>query len=775
MADLAQQRSQRKKTTKKKKKKVLDLKKWPIPFESAGIILIILAIFGMGQFGFVGRFLFEMSVVLAGTFAGVLLILIGLLGIHFIVKRKWPALLKPHFLGVFFMLFAIMVIYHTAIVQPLLFGDLSVMQVSNQLVNNYRLETISLVSVGGGYITALLVTLTYFLFAAVGTYILATLLFIEGVFLVTDHSPREVLNWLVAKISQKIKAYKEKKPKVKKTVERQSVKESEEIEPEPAKNVAYEPPRIKSFNEGKQMPDLRAEVLGNAAKPQPITELAKEVPENDDPVIGNTPDVVPFTAPLIDTSYELPSTTLLNPTKFVDQSDEKRQINENAKILEATFKSFGVDAKVTEVHLGPAVTEYEVQPAVGVKVSKVVSLTDDIALALAAKEVRIQAPIPGKSVIGIEVPNKNVAMVTLREILEDNPQNIPSEKLQIALGRDISGEAVMAKLNKMPHLLVAGATGSGKSVCINSIITSILLKAKPHEVKMMLIDPKMVELSVYNGVPHLLTPVVTNPKKAAQALQKVVAEMERRYDLFSHYGTRNIEGYNQIVAENNETESVKQTPLPYIVTIVDELADLMLVASNDVESAIMRITQMGRASGIHMIVATQRPSVDVITGVIKANIPARISFAVSSAIDSRTILDMSGGEKLLGMGDMLFKTADSSKPTRIQGAFLSDQEVETIVDACIEQQKAQYQEEMIPDEIDTNQAEPDDELFDEAVQMFVQQQAASVSMLQRKFKVGYNRAARIVDEMENRGIVGPHEGSKPRRVNVTEWPIQESE
>ncbi|EHT9955795.1 DNA translocase FtsK, partial [Listeria monocytogenes] len=443
------------------------------------------------------------------------------------------------------------------------------------------------------------------------------------------------------------------------------------------------------------------------------------------------------------------------------------------KKLEDTFESFGVKAKITQVHLGPAVTKYEVQPSVGVKVSKIVSLSDDIALALAAKDIRIEAPIPGKSAIGIEVANQNVAMVSLREVLENNPKNNPDEKLQIALGRDISGEAMMANLDKMPHLLVAGATGSGKSVCINGIITSILLRAKPHEVKMMMIDPKMVELNVYNGIPHLLAPVVTNPKKAAQALQKVVAEMERRYDLFSHTGTRNMQGYNDYVKKHNELNEEKQPELPFIVVIVDELADLMMVASNDVEDAITRLAQMARAAGIHLIIATQRPSVDVITGVIKANIPSRIAFAVSSSIDSRTILDMGGAEKLLGRGDMLLLPVGSSKPTRIQGAFLSDAEVEDVVNYVISQQKAQYSEEMIPDDIPEVEGEVTDELYHEAVELVVEMQTASVSMLQRKFRIGYNRAARLIDEMEQRGVVGPHEGSKPRRVNVEVSPEHE--
>jgi DNA segregation ATPase FtsK/SpoIIIE, S-DNA-T family len=397
-------------------------------------------------------------------------------------------------------------------------------------------------------------------------------------------------------------------------------------------------------------------------------------------------------------------------------------------------------------------------------VSKIVSLSDDLALALAAKDIRIEAPIPGKSAIGIEVPNSEVAMVSLREVLEATQNNKPEAKLLIGLGRDITGEAVLAELNKMPHLLVAGSTGSGKSVCINGIITSILMRAKPHEVKLMMIDPKMVELNVYNGVPHLLAPVVTDAKKASQALKKVVSEMERRYELFSHTGTRNIEGYNDHVKRHNIEENDKQPLLPYIVVIVDELADLMMVASSDVEDSITRLAQMARAAGIHLIIATQRPSVDVITGVIKANIPSRIAFAVSSATDSRTILDMGGAEKLLGRGDMLFLPVGASKPVRVQGAFLSDNEVEETVNFVIGQQKAQYQEEMIPDDTPEAVGEVDDDLYTEAVDLVVEMQTASVSMLQRRFRIGYTRAARLIDEMEARGIVGAYEGSKPRTV-----------
>jgi S-DNA-T family DNA segregation ATPase FtsK/SpoIIIE len=445
----------------------------------------------------------------------------------------------------------------------------------------------------------------------------------------------------------------------------------------------------------------------------------------------------------------------------------------NARKLEKTFQSFGVRAKVTQVHLGPAVTKYEVYPDVGVKVSKIVSLSDDLALALAAKDIRIEAPIPGKSAIGIEVPNEEIATVSLREVLEAIDHYKQEAKLLIPLGRDISGEVVVAELNKMPHLLIAGATGSGKSVCINGIVISLLMRTKPHEVKLMMIDPKMVELSVYNGIPHLLTPVVTDPKKASQALKKVVQEMERRYELFSHTGTRNIEGYNEHIQRHNQEAKEKQPLLPYIVVIIDELADLMMVASSDVEDSITRLAQMARAAGIHLIIATQRPSVDVITGVIKANIPSRIAFSVSSQTDSRTILDMGGAEKLLGRGDMLFLPMGASKPVRVQGAFVSDQEVEEVVDFVVSQQKAQYYEEMMVSE-ESNDTEFDDELYEEAVRLVVEMQSASVSMLQRRFRIGYNRAARLIDAMEARGVVGPYEGSKPRAVLVSKEDIKKT-
>ena len=419
---------------------------------------------------------------------------------------------------------------------------------------------------------------------------------------------------------------------------------------------------------------------------------------------------------------------------------------------------------MSKIRIGPAVTQFEIQPDVGVKVSKIINLQNDIALSLAAKDIRIEAPIPGKSAVGIEVPNSVVSMVTLREVIKRKSSDNP---LEVALGKDISGAPIMAELNKMPHLLVAGSTGSGKSVCINGIIVSILLNAKPHEVKMMMIDPKMVELNVYNGIPHLLAPVVTNPQKASDALNRIVSEMERRYDLFSASHTRNIEAYNQYL-ERQADDPEKVQKLPYIVVIVDELADLMMVASKDVEASITRIAQMARAAGIHLIIATQRPSVDVITGIIKANIPSRIAFSVSSQTDSRTIIDSMGAEKLLGRGDMLFLPSGRSKPIRVQGAFLDDDEVTDIVKFITDQMKANYEKSVIMNQKETVSApvESEDELYPDAKWFVIEEQRASASLLQRQFRVGYNRAARLVDDLEANGVIGPASGSKPRSVLI---------
>lgn len=755
--------TQKKKTSGRKKSSTRSKKKQSASFrlEITGVVLIAIGIIGLLQLGFVGRGFFALAEMFVGLLSYVLLAGSVILGGYMVIRRKMPHLFSKRLVGMYLIVLGFLTYIHMYFIIHNLGANASVISSTWKLVleNLFRPNQVGFV--GGGMIGAVITSMTYFLLDRLGTNLIAALLIIYGFSLVSGISIRQFfakVTEFVRYLFTKGKAATEKGKEVKAKHDKKKAEKVVDVEPE-------------------EVIDL-IEPIQEEKIPPIISNFSSKVEQEKAPVEEKTeqkePDLEMFQQESFENEiYQLPPVDILAPAKVTDQSKEYDQIKINAKKLEDTFESFGVKAKITQVHLGPAVTKYEVQPSVGVKVSKIVSLSDDIALALAAKDIRIEAPIPGKSAIGIEVANQNVAMVSLREVLENNPKNNPEEKLQIALGRDISGEAMMASLDKMPHLLVAGATGSGKSVCINGIITSILLRAKPHEVKMMMIDPKMVELNVYNGIPHLLAPVVTNPKKAAQALQKVVAEMERRYDLFSHTGTRNMQGYNDYVKKQNELNNEKQPELPFIVVIVDELADLMMVASNDVEDAITRLAQMARAAGIHLIIATQRPSVDVITGVIKANIPSRIAFAVSSSIDSRTILDMGGAEKLLGRGDMLLLPVGSSKPTRIQGAFLSDAEVEDVVNYVISQQKAQYSEEMIPDDIPEVEGEVTDELYHEAVELVVEMQTASVSMLQRKFRIGYNRAARLIDEMEQRGVVGPHEGSKPRRVNVEISPEHE--
>lgn len=463
-------------------------------------------------------------------------------------------------------------------------------------------------------------------------------------------------------------------------------------------------------------------------------------------------------------NYSIPPLSLLSGSLKVKSNRLNKEILENVRILEETLDNFGVKVCVSQVHRGPAITRYEIQPAPGIKVSKIVRLADDIALSLAAQDVRIEAPIPGKAALGIEVPNKDVSMVYLREILECPEFKDAASKITIALGKDIAGNPIVADLMKMPHLLIAGATGSGKSVCLNSIITSILYKATPNEVKFVMIDPKMVELITYNGIPHLLSPVVTDPRKSASALRWVVSEMETRYELFASMGIRDISRYNS----QSGNQGKQYEPLPYIVVVIDELADLMMIAPIEVEDSICRLAQMARAAGIHLVVATQRPSVDVITGVIKANIPARIAFAVSSQTDSRTILDLNGAEKLLGKGDMLFMPVGASKPIRIQGALVTDSEVEEIVGHIVKQGKPLY----IATFLEQPQAAPnvetfEDPLFTDAARLVLEQGHASVSLLQRRFRIGYARAGRLMDMLEERGIVGPYDGAKPRDVLMT--------
>jgi len=765
------------KNKRKPRSKKKDQIKSTLKYEISGLALFGFAAIAMARLGAVGM----SFVILARFFMGewYILLLLGLMvfSIYLMYKREIPFFFKRQLVGIYLIVLAILLYHHTILFERLVSYANDALRPS-VILNTWELfwmevnGTASTTDLGGGMIGAFLYAAFHFLFADAGSKFIAFLFVVGGIILITGRGLMDSIGKIFSSIGRFFKkqwlAFVE------------DFRQSKTNRKKADKSTKNTKPAIKDMEIDR--PDTAGSVEEGIVEERIISNFAdRAYQETDVPIdavsktdmVKSTEEVTsekeePMTFMEVENvDYQLPKLTLLKSPKKADQSGEYELIHTNAEKLESTFKSFGVKARVTQVHLGPAVTKYEVHPDVGVKVSKIVSLADDLALALAAKDIRIEAPIPGKSAIGIEVPNSDVAVVSLREVLEVQPSEKSGSKLLIALGRDISGEAVSAELNKMPHLLVAGATGSGKSVCINGIITSVLMRAKPHEVKMMMIDPKMVELNVYNGIPHLLAPVVTDPHKAAQALKKVVSEMERRYELFSHSGTRNIEGYNDLITRQNLEEGEKNPLLPYIIVIVDELADLMMVASNEVEDAITRLAQMARAAGIHLIIATQRPSVDVITGVIKANIPSRIAFSVSSQIDSRTILDMGGAEKLLGRGDMLFLPVGASKPIRVQGAFLSDQEVEDVVDFVISQQKAQYQENMIPEDTpEPTKEATTDELYDEAVRLIADMQTASVSLLQRRFRIGYTRAARLIDEMEVRGVVGPYEGSKPRAVLV---------
>ncbi|WP_275468753.1 DNA translocase FtsK [Vagococcus intermedius] len=764
-----------------------------------GAGLTLLGIFGLFKLGFLGVFLANIFRLFVGVTYPLLAILTIIYGLLLVFIGPDFSLKKPKiWIGSVIFYIGILIVVQAVNFRPYLGTDVSALTVIwDKLVLDIR-NNVIFETVGGGLIGASLYSMSYFLVSQVGTYLISGLLLLLGSFLVLDvkwehvqensqtsfQSIKNLLSSQQARRAERrrlreIERAEEKLLAEEKRREKEA-KVAEQKEYEKALAIASKPTELEEENladlVAKEEPVAIDNYQANYQMPtEPIVTKAADYLAKGSITEGPTTQVEdPEELPLdfdipVETEnrdYLVPPSTLLNEIPLTDQSDEYKSIEVNVGILEQTFKSFGVDAKVVRASLGPSVTKYEIQPAVGVKVSKIVSLTDDLALALAAKDIRMEAPIPGKSLIGIEVPNNTVSMVSFRDIIEAQPKH-EENLLEVPLGRDISGSVISADLAKMPHLLIAGSTGSGKSVCINGIIVSILMRAKPHEVKLMMIDPKMVELNVYNGIPHLLTPVVTNPRKAAQALHKVVSEMERRYELFASSGVRNITGYNEMIVKNNAKEGIETPVLPFIVVIVDELADLMMVASNEVEDAIIRLAQMARAAGIHMILATQRPSVDVITGIIKANVPSRIAFAVSSGTDSRTIIDGNGAEKLLGRGDMLFLPMGENKPIRVQGAFISDSEVEDIVSFVTEQQGADYQEDMMPTdepEAPTVNGMELDELYNEAVEFIIREDKASVSMLQRKFRVGYNRAARMIDQLEETGVVGPSEGSKPRKV-----------
>lgn len=775
--------AQRKKTKKKKTKKQQQQQEH-LNFIILGLFFLLFGLFGLLKLGFLGTLIANGLRVIVGNTFPVAAIALMLYGCSLIIYGKNFPIKKPRpFIGFVVLYLGVLLWMHAYLFRnvgtqnPTILGttwDFLQMDIKANRVQE---------NVGGGMVGAALYSITYFLVSQFGSYLIAGLLVISGLFLLSMLDFQQVTNGL-QKIRENIahftaKSQQDQEKKAAKRAEKKAAKQAkmEQLAQEQLKNKVRERTPGETLaqeslgqerneeQEPEQLTLVQIDSFQNQAPIQPTMTHNEEL-ESEEEETSELQFTIAEEAE--DRDYELPPSTLLDSISSTDQSGEYQKIEKNIGVLEQTFKSFGVDAKVVKASLGPAVTKFEIQPAVGVKVSKVVSLTDDIALALAAKDVRMEAPIPGKSLIGIEVPNSTVSTVSFRDIIEAQP-NHPDKLLEVPLGRDISGMVQSADLTKMPHLLIAGSTGSGKSVAINGIISSILMRAKPHEVKLMMIDPKMVELNVYNGIPHLLTPVVTNPRKAAQALQKVVQEMEYRYEKFAAAGVRNINGYNELVVQRNLEDGENRPILPFIVVIVDELADLMMVASNEVEDAIIRLAQMARAAGIHMILATQRPSVDVITGIIKANVPSRMAFAVSSGTDSRTIIDSNGAEKLLGRGDMLFLPMGENKPIRVQGAFISDQEVERIVSFVTEQQEAEYQESMMPTEEETmtgSSDAPQDELYEQAKALVVEMQTASISLLQRRFRIGYNRAARLVDELEEHGVIGPSEGSKPRKVFV---------
>ena len=716
----------KRKQTKKDSTYIIELK---------GILLLLIAIIGCCPFGIAADIFKGFAGFIAGSWYIVPLIGVGIAGIYMIIKREYPDFFTSHLVGLYILFIGILTLSHNEYIKELADKGIEASKIFNETINNLmgfvkHTESIQ----GGGMIGAVFSVIGYKLLTIEGTKVVCIALIICGTIMFTGVSIYDA----VTNMKEKIDDLKDTKHNIK---IKEAIDEAEEkYEAEGSKKLI-----ISSMDE---------------LEPSTPKEETKE---------EEYMDTKGYQKPPIDLLNK-PSINKANATKT-----NKEAINQNAAAIEKVTRDFGVEVKVATAHIGPSVTQYELEVKSGTRLSKITALNKEIALDLGAKDVRIQAPIPGKKTVGIELPNKTVTPVSVREILSAVPKDKENSKLLVALGKSIMGESIFCEIDKTPHLLVAGSTGSGKSVCINSMITSILMRTKPDEVKLVLVDPKKVELSMYNGVPHLLTPVVTDPKKANIVLQKIVKIMEDRYDMFEESGTKNIAGYNAYVEKKNEklAEDEQIKKLSYIVVIIDELADLMLVAAKEVEDSIMRITQMARAAGIHLIVATQRPSTDVITGVVKANIPSRISFAVSSSIDSRTILDMSGAEKLLGKGDMLFLPQGENVPVRVQGTFISDEEIKRVVDYTISQQKAMYDKSLTLSDDDRgattmvdNSDDHEEPLYNEIREFVITQGKASASLLQRRFRLGYNRAARCIDLLEERGIIGPSNGSKPREVLV---------
>lgn len=745
--------AKKRKTSKKQEKSEVSYS-----VEIIGIILILIGIIGLG-FGPVGLFIKKFAMFLMGEWWILVLGLLIYMGGYMLIMRKLPTFFSTRLMGLYILLIVIFVAAHFGYVR-----NYGADQIIDSTINTYqeRIGTIkdgaSIMSsgnkelnIGGGIIGAGCATLLDKMFGTTGTIIVLVTLAIVALVMLFEVNLADVFSNMRESIERKRE-------------ERLAAQEDDDDEEvvEDYDDEKDAPLSLKDLAKTATLP-----LLGKKNKTEEVSPVTVSTEIQEEVKLENTTQLS-FASPM--GIYTLPSINLL------DEVPRNQRINNdftksNKIILERVLADFQIKGTVVEIHVGPAVTQYEVAIPSGTKVSRILSINKEIALALAAKDVRIEAPIPGKSTVGIEIPNPGVTAVKIREVLGNVPKEQEKAKILVSLGKDLMGRVQTADIAKMPHLLVAGSTGSGKSVCINSFIATMLMKYRPDEVKLVLVDPKKVELSNYNGVPHLLWPVVTDPKKANTALQRVVAMMEDRYETFSETGVKNIASYNEWVDKQKEKDpTFNQEKMYYLVVIIDELADLMLVASKEVEDSIMRITQMARAAGIHLIVATQRPSTDVITGVVKANIPSRISFAVASQIDSRTILDMAGAEKLLGKGDMLYLPMGENSPRRIQGCFITDDEIARVIEYVCGQQRAQYDDSLnraIEEEhnpVSGDKESFDDPLYNEIYEFAVETGKISASLIQRRFRLGYNRAARIIDLLEERGIIGPQNGSKPREV-----------
>lgn len=732
-----------------KKKQKKEKEKFEYSNEIIGVILILLSIIGMLGYGRAGNFIRSFAVFLVGVAYFPLLLVFLILGCYLIVKRKSPKMISSRAIGIYLIIIAVLTLLHMEYAAKLE-GTKVITETFKSVMLAFKSSTV-IQNCGGGMAGAILAYIFNWAFAD-GVIIVVVTLIVVGLVLALNKSIMEI----IAKINL---------PKMKKHEKSEEiVKEEKPTEEEVPDNriVISSIEELTNKKEEKEEKDAVVEDADIPIKRMDTSKKEEESHNEENAVVKNS-------------DYKLPSINILKTVKNVNSKENEINAKASIQKLEEILKVFEISGKIVQVNIGPTVTQYELDLKAGTKVNKLLGIQREIALAMAAKDVRIQAPIPGKNTIGIELPNKVNASVSFKEVLSNMPEVNEKTLLAVGLGKDIMGKVRWCEINATPHLLVAGSTGSGKSVCINCIIASILMRTKPDQVKLVLVDPKKVEFSMYNGVPHLLSPVVTDAKKASIALKNIVGEMERRYELLEHTKNKNITSYNKFCETHTEYQK-----LPYIVVIIDELADLMLVAAKEVEDSIMRITQMARAAGIHLIVATQRPSTDIITGVVKANIPSRISFAVSSQIDSRTILDMGGAEKLLGKGDMLFLPMGESIPMRVQGAYVSEEEIQKLVDYTISQQKAIYDETLTIDKSGdgalssgvadsdgyASDEEYDDPIYNEVVDFAVSTGKISASLIQRKFRLGYNRAARIIDLLEERGIIGPQNGSKPREVLV---------